>query len=377
MLAHGVFRMPNAPVLDTGFSAVREPARGPDGSPMRPDGLHLPRAVGGNAVIGVWTPSSPAPARFPRRFSRAVAALEEDGFTVRCAARTRCDDGVGAGTPEELAADLHGLLLDPDVDLVMCAVGGYTTVRVLPHLDFDLIRDCGKPVVGYSDVTSLLWAALRCARTVTFHGPMVVSEWGEVGGAWPYTAARFREAVSPWQGPVRLTAPSRWTDEFLLWEVDDVRPRRTRPAAWRTLAPGTAEGWLLPGCAPTASRLFGTPWMPDTQGAILCLETLGTGPEEFLGLLSQWRWSGQLDGIRGLVVGRHCRPTTSPPGDSSAFDRVVREALGRDDIPVMVDVDFGHTEPRLTLPVGVACRLDATEQSLVITEPPVTSGGAP
>ncbi|MEU2157979.1 S66 peptidase family protein [Streptomyces sp. NPDC019396] len=322
----------------------------------------------------MWTPSSPAPARFPRRFARALAALPCDGFGVRRAPHAEADDGLVAATPQGLAADLHELLLDPAVDLVLCAAGGYTTVRVLPHLDFGLIRACGKPIVGYSDVTSLLWAVLSRANTVTFHGPMVVSEWGEVGGANPYTTARFRDVISPWTGPVRLTAPERWTDELLVWDKEDVRPRRTHPGMWRALIPGVAQGWLLPGCAPTAGRLFGTPWMPCADGAILCLETLYMGPEEFLGLLLQWRLSGQLERINGLVIGRHCRPLADSD-DSSAFDRVVLEALGRDDIPVLVDVDFGHTEPRLTLPVGVACRLDAFSLSITIVEEPVTSGG--
>ncbi|MEW2117009.1 S66 peptidase family protein [Streptomyces sp. NPDC005474] len=340
----------------------------PYGTPRRP------RAVTGSAVAAVWTPSSPAPARFPRRFARALDALTAEGFDVRCAPRAQASDGMFAGTPQQLADELHGLLLDPEIDLVFCAVGGYTTMRVLPYLDFGLIREHIKPIVGYSDITSLLWAVLRQAGAVTFHGPMVVSEWGEADGAWPYSVDRFREVLAPWRGPIGLSAPPEWTDEFLLWDgEEDVRPRRARPGSWRTLVPGRAEGWLLPGCLPTAGRLFDTPWMPDSDGAILCLETLCMGPEELLGLLLQWRWSGRFERIKGLVIGRHCRPAGTPED----FDRVVLEGLGRDDVPVLVDVDFGHTEPRLTLPVGTACLLDASATSLTLTEPAVDEATTP
>lgn len=329
-----------------------------------------PRALPARPCVAVWTPSSPAPATFPRRFERALAAMADHGYAIRLGRHAVSDDGLMAASPRELADDLHDLLKDVAVDAVVCAVGGYTSMAMLPYLDFDLIAECGKPLIGYSDVTALLWAILHRSSMITFHGPMVVSEWGESGGPWAFTVDHFRRALAPWTGPVELVASSTWTEEMHYWDVEDNRPRTAQPGRWRCLVPGAVDGWLLPGCAPTVSRLFGTPFMPDVSGAVLCLEAVEMSPEGFYGLLLQWQVSGYLDRIAGLVIGRHCRPRLGGRG-SEAFDRAILQSLGDRHIPVLVDADFGHTEPRLTLPVGGACRLDSEAEKLILTAPAV------
>lgn len=327
--------------------------------------LRLPRSLPEGGVLGVWTPSAPAPALFPRRYNRALDAVRAAGYEVVTASATEDNAGIAAAHPARLAEDLHELLRDDRVDAVVAATGGYTSATVLPYLDWDLIRAARRPIVGYSDVTSVLWAALAQAGLVTFHGPMIVSEWGEWGGPWPYTLDHFRRALTPQPGPTRLVPPPEWTDESLWWDAEDDRPRATRPGGWRCLSPGTAEGWLLPGCAATASHLIGTPFLPDPDGAILCLEFQDAGPDAVWAHLTQWQNAGLLDRIAGLVIGRHARPRAAAAG-SDDVDAVVRAVLGRRRLPVLVDVDFGHTEPRLTLPVGGRALLDATHCGLTL-----------
>ncbi|MEU8015880.1 LD-carboxypeptidase [Micromonospora parva] len=320
-----------------------------------------PRPLRMDAVLGLWTPSSPAPALFPRRFARCLDALAAAGHDVVLSPSCRKNSGFAAADPRTLADDLHALLEDERVEGILCTTGGYTTMPVLKYVDWGLVRRAAKPIVGYSDVTALLWAALAQAGLTTYHGPMAISEWGEQGGPWPYTLRNFRDAAGGRAALVDivLEAPSEWTDELLWWDREDDRPRRTRPdARWRTLIPGKASGWLLPGCAPTAGRLFGTRYMPDVTGAILCLETLEMGPDQLIGLLAQWEAAGLFDRIVGLVVGRHYRPVAAA-GGSTDFDAAIIRALDGREVPVLVDVDFGHTEPRLTLPVGGRATIDA------------------
>ncbi|MGV9384999.1 S66 peptidase family protein [Nonomuraea sp. NPDC003707] len=337
---------------------------------MRGEVLVRPPGLPGQATIGIWTPSSPAPARFPRRFARALGALADHGYTVRLAPSATSDDGLLAAEPAKLAAELHGLVEDPEVDVIVAAVGGYTSLALALHLDFDLIAARPKPIVGYSDLTSILWAVLARSSLVTFHGPMVVSEWGEAGGPLSFTTGNFARVLTSWSGPIELTGPPFWTDEMLWWDRDDTRPRKTQPGAWRCVIPGVAEGPLLAGCLPTAGALIGTPYLPDLDGAVLCLEANEMSPERCYGLLLQWRESGLLNRISGLVIGRHCQPQAR--GDvASDFDRVFLAALGGRRIPVLADVDFGHTQPMLTLPLGVPCRLDAGERRLTLLAPAV------
>jgi muramoyltetrapeptide carboxypeptidase len=328
-------------------------------------GLRLPRSLTEGSALGIWSASSPAPAMFPRRYRRALDAVRSAGFDVVTASASERNAGIGAASPERLAEDLHELLGDDRVGAVVAAAGGHTSAAVLRHIDWDLVRAARRPIIGYSDLTAVLWSALSQAGLVTFHGPMLVSEWGEWGGPWPYTVDNFLRALNPQETPVRLAPPPAWTDESLWWDTEDDRRRTSRPGRWRCLSPGSVEGWLLPGCAATAAHLFGTPYMPDPEGAILCLEFQEAGPDAMWAHLLQWENSGALDRIAGLVIGRHFRPRAAAAG-SSDFDAVVRAVLGHRELPVLVDVDFGHTEPRLTLPVGGRALLDATDCSLTL-----------
>jgi muramoyltetrapeptide carboxypeptidase len=336
-----------------------------------PDGARMPllpaRPLTTGDAIGVWTPSSPAPAMFPRRYRRAVDAVRSAGFEVVESPAATANAGIAAADPRRLAEDLHFLLRHPRVTAVVAAAGGYTSAAVLPYIDWDLVRTARRPIIGYSDLTAVLWAVLTQAGLIGFHGPMVVSEWGEWGGPWPYTLDNLRRVLDPLQVPLRLSPPPQWTDELLWWDKEDDRRRTAQPGEWRCVTPGVAEGWLLPGCAATAAHLFGTPYLPDTDGAILCLEFHDAGPDAVWAHLTQWENAGLLDRIAGLVIGRHCKPRAAAAG-SDDFDAVVRAVLGRRPIPVLADVDFGHTEPRLTLPVGGRALLDASERSLTLLE---------
>lgn len=330
------------------------------------------RALPEGATLGLWTPSSPAPALFPRRYARGLAALRAAGYRVLEGSTTRGDDGIGAASPRELADDLHALLLDERVDAVLCTTGGHTALLVLPHIDWTVVRAARKPLIGYSDATALLWGTLAQAGVTSLHGPMAVSEWGEYGGAPNYTAEHFAAVAtaSPGRAGLVPVPPSAWTDEQLWWDAEDDRPRRTRPAgAWRCLNPGSTRGWLLPGCANTASLLIGTPYLPDPEGAILCLDFFECGPDKVWALLGQWEAAGLLDRVAGLVIARHARPRASSAG-SEDFDGVVRRIVADRPLPVLADVDFGHTEPRLTLQVGGRARLDADAGSLSLCASP-------
>jgi len=319
--------------------------------------------------LGIWTPSSPAPALFPRRYERARAAVRASGFDVITAPSTGRSTGLGAAPPVELASDLHQLLTDDRIGAILCATGGYTSSAVLDHVDWGLVRDAATPIIGYSDVTAVLWSVLSQADLVSFHGPMLISEWGEWGGPLDYTLTHFRRALNPDPPPTPLSPPDAWTDETLWWDQGDTRPRTvTAQGSWRCLAPGRAEGWLLPGCAATAAHLFGTPYLPDVSGALLCLEFHDIGPDQVWAHLQQWESSGLFDRIAGLVIGRHFAPRPAAAG-SRDFDAVVRHVVGDRGFPVLVDVDFGHTEPMLTLPVGGHARLDATACQLTLLEP--------
>ncbi|MGI5380659.1 S66 peptidase family protein [Streptomyces sp. CA-251387] len=313
-------------------------------------------------TVGLWTPSSPAPALFPKRMARAVAELSQLGWEVVTAPSTYAISGPGAAPAPYLAEELHGLLDDPKVDFVLATAGGYTADLVLRYLDYQWIAEQEKPIVGYSDVSNVLWALYTHGVGSLIHGPMAVSEFGHWTAPFPYTVdSLVRTLAGEYAG--ELVQPDEWTDDDPWWDRDDERALLMKEATpWRALRHGTASGWLLAGCMLSVRSAFGGPYLPETDGAVLFLEDFGVGPDQVCAMLNQWRQSGRLSGLAGAVFGRRARPQTAASGFAD-FDEAILQVFDGIDIPIVADVDFGHTEPQLSLPLGA---------SVLITTDPVT-----
>ncbi|MER5382398.1 S66 peptidase family protein [Streptomyces sp. NPDC002688] len=330
------------------------------------------------ARLSVWAPSSPAPHAFPRRFARGVQALREDGFSVRTLPSCAAAEGVSTLAPAELAAELHRELRNPECDAVIAAVGGWTLIGVLPHLDWDLIAQSAKPLIGYSDITALLNAVACRSGLVSFHGPMVVSEWGEAGGPWGYTRDQFRTVTSlPASGREHLVeAPADWSDELLWWDKEDSRRRapRTGGEQIRVLRPAEApaEGPLWGGNLTVLSLLAGTAYLEQPEGSLVFLEVEAVAPDELAARLWQLRMAGVFDRAAGLVVSRIGRPRACLSGFAD-YDEVVRTIVP-DHLPVAAGYDLGHSEPMTTLPVGGQARLECADGAAprLVLLPPAT-----
>jgi muramoyltetrapeptide carboxypeptidase len=271
---------------------------------------------------------------------------------------------------EARAEDLHTAFLDDDVSVVLAAIGGNHSNQLLPHLDFGLIADHPKIFQGYSDNTVLHWAFLKRARLRTFYGPAFTLALAEYPRVLDFTERYLRAA---WFGdePITFEAAPEWTEEILDFDhqVDLTRPRQlTRSDGWVTIHSGTAEGPLIGGCLESICwHLKGTDLWPDFTGSILMLETSEEAPtpEAVDGYLTDLAQLGVFDNIAGLIVGR---PAFYSPEDTAALWALVADyAVG---VPVLANVDCGHTDPMLTLPLGGPVRLDSGGRTFSTVEPP-------
>jgi muramoyltetrapeptide carboxypeptidase len=337
--------------------------------------LRPPRVARGDTVA-VVSPSGPAAGAFPHRVRRGVAYLESLGLRVRLMPNaTRVDGWVSAPAPDR-AADIHAAFLDDEVTVVLAAIGGNHSNALLEHLDWDLIREHPKVFQGYSDVTVLHWALAKRVGLSTFYGPALVAELAEFPAVLPLTDRALRAA---WFGgdPLRLEAAVEWTDEFLDWRTgaDLERPRELRPSrGWRTIRAGVAKGPLLGGCLETICwHLKGSPEWIDPAGTILFLETSEErpSPAHVDAYLTDLRRLGVFAVIAGLVF---ARPYGYDDAQADALWRVVAEHTADAGIPVLGDVDVGHTDPMLTVPLGVPARLDAAARAIHLLEPATAFG---
>ncbi len=319
-------------------------------------------------TVAVVSPAFPAVARYPHRVGRGRAYLESLGLQVKLMPNAALDGGWAAGSGRERAADINAAFADDEVVAVLCALGGNHSNQILPHLDYALIRAHPKVFHGYSDVTVLQWALLAHAGLGSLYGPMLASSLAEAPRVSPYTDRWLRAA---WFGeqPLEFEPASEWTDEIVDFDLDPPPRRELRPnPGWLTVREGTAEGPLLGGCLEIiAWHLKGSSAWLDLTGAVLFLETAGTAPtpDNVDSWLTDLEQLGVFDAVAGLVWGR---PAGVGPEQVETLWDVVRARTEAAALPVLVNVDFGHSDPMLTLPQGANARLDAGAQTFEATE---------
>lgn len=312
--------------------------------------------------IVVWAPSSPAPFLFPKRFKRAIDSLNAYGYrNIKIGESCRQNQFYNNDFAKILAEEFHSYLIDESIKSIFFAVGGWTTSTLFPYIDWELVRENKKVLVGYSDATSLLLACYAKSGMKSFHGPMVISEWGEHGGPWQYTVEKLEEQLCNESSYLDLKPPDYWTQERLWWDKEDFRKRRiSGRGEWHFFKGGKTEGVLIGGNLNTISFLIGTEYMPSLKGAILFFETEGFSPDRLLAYLMQLRFHGVFNDICGLIIGRHSNPEVTSSGESS-FRNVLHHMFDGYNFPILLDVDLGHTEPMITLPIGGIAMLDSKQ----------------
>jgi muramoyltetrapeptide carboxypeptidase len=289
--------------------------------------LRLPRALPEPATIGVCAPSGRVDEAL---LSAALAYLRDLGHTVVVAPETDHAWRYFAGTDDERLAGLHALVDDPAIDMIIAARGGYGLSRLLHRIDWNRIAASGKSFVGFSDFTAFNMAAYACANLLTFHGPMLTSDFAKKE---PHSFAQqhFWMAVS---------RNSHRIDDI---ECDHgYDPRRV-------------DGTLWGGNLSLVASLVGTPYFPSIDGGILYLEDLGEEPYAIERQLMQLFHAGVLGRQRALVLGdfTDCKPT-NPNRYPYSMDEVVESLRVLLPYPVLTNFPFGHIERKVTLPFGAA-----------------------
>lgn len=313
-------------------------------------------------TVGIVSPASGVAAFCPRRLQRGVNCLENMGFNVIIGDRCSKQTGHTAGTIDDRLSDLHAMYRKNDVKAIITTIGGYNSNQLLDELDYELIRENPKILLGYSDITALQLGILSQTSTVTYMGPAILPQFGEFGGLFDYTRNSFEGVLMNSENERQNLQPSEsWTDESLKWDIEDNRPRTVQESTgWKILKHGEAIGPIISGNMSTLLLLAGTKYFPDLTGAILCLEDdETTNPAIIDRYLTQLRHMGVYEQISALIVGRFPNKTGFTEGDP--LENVLTIATRGYSFPVVYDFDFGHTDPMMILANGVLARLNATD----------------
>jgi muramoyltetrapeptide carboxypeptidase len=311
-----------------------------------------PRKLEKGMTVGVIAPASGAWQKEDVRF--AIDVVRSLGFRVKEGRHLFDRNQYLAGWDEERAADVNEMFADPEVGAIFALRGGYGTMRILPMLDYGAIRANPKAFIGFSDITGILNAIYARTGLVGFFGPRAMDNFTE------YTLAEFKKVLMhPLESAVIGAAPPFEAREG--WVDKDNRVTR--------VAGGKARGRLVGGNLSLLSRLIGTPYEPDFNGAILFLEDVNEAPYRLDRMLTHLWLAGRLDQVAGIAFGKFTG--TDDDGNTFSVEEVIEQRCAPLGVPVISGWMTGHVKDKTTVPLGILAELDADGGKLTLLEPAV------
>ncbi len=304
-------------------------------------------------TVGIIKPAGFLADEFELRLvMEAVTAM---GLVPKPAPHLRSRFGYLAGQDKDRAADIDAMYADQSVRAVFAVRGGWGSARLLPYLDFDLIRAHPKLLVGFSDITALHLAFAARAGFATIHGPNAGSSWSKAS----------------WDSFRRLS----FDGETPLYRNPIATEDRLVQRKWRTqtITPGKATGRLLGGNLTVLTSLLGTPYLPNFDGAILFLEDVDEAEYRIDRMLTQLALAGVLRRVAGIVFGQcsNCRATGTSIGGFTVAE-LLRQHFQPLGVPAYQGALFGHVEDQLSIPVGVRAEIDASNGTMRILDSAVS-----
>jgi len=276
--------------------------------------------------------------------------------------------------PEKRAEDFMNAFKDKSIKGIFSCIGGNESVRMLPFIDFDIIKENPKVFIGYSDTTVAHMICLK-AGISSFYGPAILSEFAENIEMFDYTRYWVDKVLFNREEIGEVQASTIWTSEHLPWEEENKNiGRRTNEFEGIEVLQGNGKvkGTLIGGCIEVLEMLKGTEIWPEVdmwKESILFLETSEDtpSPEYFEYWIRNYGSQGILEKINGIIFGK--------PYDNKYYEeyknvinKVIREELSLKDLPIMYNMNFGHTAPMMIIPYGALAEIDCDNKKFSILE---------
>lgn len=323
-----------------------------------------PKKLQSGDTIGLVTPATFITEEELRHAEEKIHTL---GFKIYYSPNMLVRKGYLGGTDTQRAADLNQMFANESIDAIWCGRGGYGSARILPYLDYELIRSNPKPFIGYSDITSLHYGIHAKTGLITFHGPVAKEALN------PFTRRYFNEVL--------VAGKSSVVFENEIEAVEPVQPQPaeikpepiegivTTPLPLETIVPGEAEGVLIGGNLSLVSAIAGTAYDIDMRGKIVFLEDVGEIPARLDRMLTQLLLTeDKLPAAAGVVLGTFADCEPDDLSKSLSLSELIHDRLSALDVPVLSGLSFGHIKKNFFLPFGVNVKLDTQRQTLTMLE---------
>lgn len=276
--------------------------------------------------------------------------------------------------PELRAKDLMDAFKDSSIAGIICALGGDDTIRLLPYIDYSVIKNNPKIFTGYSDTTAN-HLMLHKAGLVSFYGPTIMCEFGQYTKMFDYTAEAVKNIFFKDSAGLEIKSSPVWSDDFIPWGEENMNKQlKTRPEehGYELLqGSGTVEGFLLGGCLEVLQICNGTsiwPTLDEWKDKILLLETSDEKPtpDQLKYFMRNFGAQGIFDVIKGILVGK-------PAGETyyEEYKDVIKKMLKEhhaENLPVLYNINVGHAAPIGILPLGTKVKVDFSNKRIFLVE---------
>jgi muramoyltetrapeptide carboxypeptidase LdcA involved in peptidoglycan recycling len=341
--------------------------------------IKKPRRLKQGDTVAVLSPSWGGPCAFPHIYEEGLKTLRNLGLNIKEYPTAKADDSYLARNPKARAQDINNAFADKNVAAIITTIGGDDSVRILPYLNPRIIRNNPKILLGYSDTTTI-HSYCNQLGVVTFYGPSIMAGLSQ----WKSLSEEFKTHVTTmlFESPKTYQyTPWNWySEKYPDWKD----PRNAgqisalkRSDGWHWLQGNTkVKGELFGGCIDVLEFLKGTEYWPKKnfwKGKILLLETSEDKPTptHVRWMLRNYGMQGIFSQISALLVGR---ARDYSPEEKKALDeilvQVVAEEFGRTDLPIISNMDFGHTDPQQILPLGILAEVDCKKRAFRLLESP-------
>lgn len=314
--------------------------------------------------IGIFSPSLPIGVYFPKRLQRAIDFLTQHGFEIKQGGLTHSKYNYLSGDIKSRAKEFNELLYDDEIDCILATIGGMNTNAILPYIDYEYLKKHPKLIVGYSDVGALLSAIYAKTGIHTVYGPCLLSAFGEIGVLANASLTYFSKLfVEETLFPHYIPKPHAYSDTYVDWNTQtEMLPLFKNE--WKTVRSGITSGRCLIFNLGTYAYTYGSEYFPEIkQGDILVLEDTMDNPMQIERAYAHLKLCGVFEKVGGIILGKHAN-----------YDHLGMNIYPYDlillyvekQIPILAQVDIGHTLPVMSFVNGSNIELDATNQKITV-----------
>ncbi len=324
----------------------------------------LPPRLSKDKLIAIIAPADPVAGVCPKEtIQRGYLYLKSKGFSVIEGESVKCLTKKHIAGSEALRIqDIHNFVKREDVGCIMAFWGGFNSNQLLDHLDYDLIKRHPKIFIGYSDVTALTTAITTKTGLITFSGPGVISF--AKPEPFEYTWNNFEKICIEAQDNVVVKDSDEYADDlFFLRDDSDHRIKKNNEGR-QVFKSGKTRGEIVAGNLQTLLVLNGTEYLPDMNDKILFIEEDETStPAHLDRYLCQCKQLGWFEKISGLIIGRFTEESSFSEDDT--LEEIMGKYLTNMNFPIIYNVDFGHSDPLITIPNGGNCSINTDSKEII------------